>query len=328
MKKVTMESIAKELNISKVAVFKALNDQPGISEKLRGEVKKTAKDMGYNYVNTKLKNNLKFLFLIKKDFFLMTSEQFYTMIYYYLNIETENFNHQLSILFFDSGKDPLSSLKNRLKNEQIAGVYIAGEVETSLLEQLDKLKIPLVFIDFYSPLYDYPYIYSDNYHLSYILTQYLFKNGHSQIGFVGDRRATSSICDRFLGYRKALIENDIEYKPQWYIPYNIEQATVSHEILPQTLPTAFICHCDSAAYKLYMLLKMRNYSVPDDISVISFDNTELCNNISPTLTSIGVSKATIARKSFNAMLDLLNKKKNTYLLKPIITERQSVKKLN
>ena len=327
MKKVTMDSIAKLLNISKVAVFKALNDQPGISDKLRSEVKRTARELGYNYVSTKFKNTLNFLFLIKKDFLLMTSEQFYTMIYYYLNVETENLNHRLSILFFDSGDDPLCSLKNRLKSEQIAGVYIAGEVEAPILEQLGALNIPLVFIDFYSPLYDYTYIYSDNYHLSYILTQYLFKNGHTKIGFVGDRKATSSICDRFLGYRKALIENDIPYVPAWYIPYNIEQATVNHEILPEVLPTAFICHCDSAAYKLYMLLKMRNYSVPDDVSVISFDNTDLCNNISPTLTSIGVSKATIARKSFNAMLDLLTNKRNTYLLKPVLTERQSVKKL-
>ena len=326
MSKVTLDSIAKELNISKVAVHKALNDKPGISAELRAKVKETAKQLGYRPCISHYKTGLHFIYAIKKSFFLFAGEQFYTTIYYFLNAECERIDSTLNLLFYEDD-DLVSTLNKKLASYKpsIAGVFIAGEVGKLSLQQLRELRIPFVFIDFFSPLYPYSYVYLDNYTASYTATQYLIDRGHRKIGFVGDITTTSSIKDRYFGYLKALSDNGIPARNDHLVCNNIEKMSTYEDILPADLPTAFLCHCDSAAHKLYLLLKFKNISIPGDVSVLSFDNTDLCKTIVPQLTSIGVPKEKYAKKSLELMLEQLEKPHaGCAALKPYLCERESV----
>ena len=189
--------------------------------------------------------------------------------------------------------------------------------------------VPVLFIDYYSPLYKFDYVYLDNYNLSYFATDYLIKNGHSKIGFVGNIQDTASIRDRYLGYRKALIEHNLKYRDEWHININLEHYNNFEKILSQNLPTAFVCHCDSAAQKLYLTLQMHGLSIPKDVSVISFDDTDDCKNMNPPLSSIGIGKEKLAKKSMAAMMDILNNqnKRQVTLLKATLSERNSVRNL-
>ena len=67
--------------------------------------------------------------------------------------------------------------------------------------------------------------------------------------------------------------------------------------LPETLPTAFLCHCDMAAYQLMLKLQINGISIPDQISLVSFDNTDLSRNCKPQLTTIDINKREIAHKA-------------------------------
>lgn len=333
MKKVTLEQIGIMCGVSKVAVYKALNDKPGISDTLREKIKDVAASLGYVPCNTKYKTNLKFAYLVSKDFFLTTAEQFYTAIYYYLNIECSKVDSTLEIIFFEKNTVTIDQLKASINcsgKNHYSGVFIAGDIKGDVLSQLGELKTPIVFIDFYSALYKYDYVYLDNYNLSYYATKHLIAAGHKTIGFIGDVKATSSICDRYLGYIKALLEQDLPIKEEWIIKQSIEKENNIENVLPETLPSAFVCHCDSAAHKLYLLLKLRNLVVPDDVSVISFDNTDICKSINPTLTSVGVSKEKYAIKSMEAMMNILNgtRHRSNTILHPFFAERNSVKKIN
>jgi LacI family transcriptional regulator len=329
MKKVTLETIAQEIGVSKVAVFKALNGKGGVSEELKAKIQVVANNLGYTRTKKKFNDNMHFIYAINKNFFLTSSEQFYTSIYYYLTCECEKINSNLRIVFLDDQQDNISVLRNIASNskDKIDGIFIAGEVSRGLIEGLESFVQPIVFIDFYSPLYNYSYIHTDNYYLSYMLTQHLIDCGHKNIGFVGNIGSTSAIADRYYGFKKALCENKLEYHPSWHINQNIEHLNDLTGLLPQTLPTAFVCHCDPAAHKMYAALNARNLTIPNDVSIISFDNTKLCDNILPTLTSAGCNKETIAKKSFSAMLEVLadkNKVINT-ILKPVFTIRNSVR---
>jgi len=72
--------------------------------------------------------------------------------------------------------------------------------------------------------------------------------------------------------------------------------------LPQDLPTAFVCHCDMAAYYLLATLNQHGLQCPQDVSIISFDNTRLAETCCPPLTSVGIDTKAFARKA----LELLN----------------------
>lgn len=331
MKKVTLDSIAQEVGVSKVAVHKALSGKRGVSDSLRKTIIATANQLGYD---TSFKNRLEklnFLYAIHKNFFLTSSEQFYTSIYYYLTVECEKINSSLKIVFLDDSitNDDILRQTMSTSRESFDGIFIAGEVSRKFIESIADITIPKIFIDYYSPLHPYSYIHVDNYSLSYQLTQYLIDNGHQQIGFVGDIRQTSAITDRYFGFMKALHENGIPYHHVWHINENIEHLNDLNGILPKTLPTAFVCHCDAAAYKMYVALNMRDLHVSNDVSIVSFDNTTLSENVIPTLTSAGCSKDLIAKKSFSAMLDVVADpaKVLNILLKPTFAIRNSVRNL-
>ncbi len=331
MAKITLDRIAAEIGVSKVAVSKALNNQKGVSEALRKRIKEYADSIGYSKRNSGIDIcNKKFLYLINQDFFLTPSEQFYSTIFYFLSSACNKANCQLQIAFLEP-ENTLEKMKASISAFKPDGIYIAGEVGKSIIRYVEKMTTPTVFIDYYSPLYNCNYVYVDNYHLSYQLTKYVIQRGHRRIGFVGDITNTASIADRFFGYQRALQDERIPFLSKWHINENLEKKTDPLS-LPQTideLPTAYLCHCDAAAQRLYTALAIRGLHVPEDISVISFDNTDLCDSLMPKLTSAGPNKEYYSRKAFQAMNDSLSIKSKTLqvLVRTQLIERASVRNL-
>lgn len=332
MKKITLETIAQEVGVSKVAVHKALNHKSGVSEELRQRIITTATELGYSKVKKHQYDQLNLIYAINKSFFLTSSEQFYTSIYYYLTVECEKINSNLKIVFLDSDQSDVTTLLQTIESskERIDGIFVAGEVRRRFIESMNATELPVIYIDYYSPLYNNSYIHLDNFHLSYRLTQYLIDKGHRDIGFVGDIRTTAAIADRYFGYRKALTANHLTFNETWHINENIEHLNDINGTLPENLPTSFVCHCDPAAYKMYVALNLRDLHIPNDVSIVSFDNTALSENVIPRLTSAGCDKEVIAKKSMQAMLEVVNdpNKVINVPLKPVFAIRDSVKDLN
>jgi LacI family transcriptional regulator len=141
----------------------------------------------------------------------------------------------------------------------------------------------------------------------YLLTDYLIEMGHKDIVFVGNIYATSSIQDRFLGYAKALLENNIEYNPNMYISdREIGKKDLIFD-LPEKMPSAFACNCDTVANLVIKKVQDRGYSVPEDVSVVGFDNylnTELSD---VGITTFEVDMKTMADTAVEVMLKKIRK---------------------
>lgn len=323
MKKVSMQTIAKKMGVSTVTVHKALNNQHGVSEKTRNEILKLAYDMGY-----KLPDKLQplcFIYLTHKNFIMSPDEQFYTEIYHKLNMECLKAGASLELIVHDTPATTLGTLKAINSDKGISGIFVSGQLSPEMYESLQKLNMPIVCIDFYSSDYPFDYIYVDNYYASYSVTKYLIKKGHRRIGFIGDISFSNSIADRYFGYRRALNKYKIPHDESLHINLNIEH--VPFELDPDNMPTAFVCHCDRAARYLYEKLDELGYEVPRDVSVIGFDNTDLCENLTPRLTSFGIEKITYASTALGAMLARVEKKDelNYIKLNLQLYERDSVR---
>ncbi len=116
-------------------------------------------------------------------------------------------------------------------------------------------------------------VISDGYYGTYLLTNYLIRHGHKKIGFVGNVDATNSIADRFWGYRKALRQNNIIFENQWEISDRSKYGKIYDKILTRRIEMdAYVCNCDLAAYTLIQDLEELGYSVPEDVSVVGFDD--------------------------------------------------------
>ncbi|MFA5235381.1 MAG: LacI family DNA-binding transcriptional regulator [Bacilli bacterium] len=327
MAKITLQSIAEKMNVSTVAVFKALNNQKGVSESLRRKVKAYAKSVGYTgKVSQQGINKKRFLFFINQDFFLTPSEQYYSTIFYFLTSELAKVNSMLQVAFIEP-EQPVEKVKSVMSAFKPDGVFFACELSPQILKHMEKSEMPTIFIDIFSPLYSCNFIYVDNYQASYMLTHYLIGKGHKRIGFVGDITQTTSISDRYFGYVKAMNEAGLTADPQWHVNQNIERIPSIPALPLEHMPTAYICHCDSAAQKLYTSLSVNGLRVPEDVSVVSFDNTTLCDNLMPRLTSIGPHKDSMARKAFSAMVEAIKGKRSLVQIRSHLVERDSVKTL-
>ncbi|MDI6619093.1 MAG: LacI family DNA-binding transcriptional regulator [Clostridiales bacterium] len=302
--KVTMQDIADMLDITKVSVSKAINNQPGISDNLREQILTTAKKMGYHKTNNREKStSYNFAWICPKRFFL-EDETFYTTIYYYINKRLMEKDHTISCFVINDKEESENKLPLQFSQESFDGIFIAGEFERSYLKKLEMIDCAKIAIDFYLPDMNIDSIVTDNFYTGFEATNYLIRKGHMKIGFVGNINNTSSICDRYFGYLKALMLNDLPVRNDWRIVNN-DPVTGAYTLdfsLPKELPTSFVCHCDKAAFILMQKLHIEGYKVPEDVSVISFDNTSICELTIPKLTSIDINRKQIALQSIDQML--------------------------
>jgi len=320
-----MQDIADRLGITKVSVSKAINDKPGVSEKLRRRVLQVADEMGYA-IQRPTGEKKSFALVVPKRFFLET-DKFYNEIFYHLNN-----------LFIRNG-DNLTPMVLNLQREEAAdeaslydgfdGIFMAGELSDTYINMLHTTNIPLVAIDFYKTHLIAAFVLIDNFYLGYHATTHLITKGHKEIGFVGNINQTSSINDRYFGYLKALQNNGLALCEEWIIPNN-DPKTGLYEIdipFPKVLPTAFVCHCDMAAYFLINSLKKLGKTIPGDVSIISFDNTELSQ--ASGISSMDINKNEIAKTAYYLMEKIIQKKRyhNRYYVDASLIERESVKEL-
>lgn len=301
MKRVTMQDIADRLGVTKVTVSKAINNQPGVSSALRESILRAAREMSYAK-SAPAETRYRLAFVCPKRFFL-EDDTFYTTIYYYINKRCSERGHSLSCFVINSADEISLRLPEPMCTSYFDGLLIAGEFRRDYLELLRALPGTQVAVDFYLPELPIDCVVTDNFFLGQLVTEYLVRHGHRQIGFVGDIMATSSIGDRYFGYVKVLTQNGLPVREQWRIVNNdalTGQYTQSCR-LPEALPTAFVCHCDKAAFTLARQLETMGVSVPGEVSIISFDNTNLCELMRPHLTSVHFDRREIAKRSIQAL---------------------------
>jgi len=333
--KVTLDTIANRLGITKVSVSKALNNQPGVSESLRKKILQTSSELGYLPKSaSKQANNVSKLGIVVPKRFFLDTDNFYTKIYYHMNQECTQRGISLSIYLLDPEQEHGRALPLSLAQDasELSGLFIAGEVSDGYVELLAAHAFPVIAIDFYKTDLELDCVIPDNFQSGYAVTKYLIDKGHSEIGFVGNPRYTTSVMDRYCGYLKALNTYRLEAIPDWLLVNNDDDGSYQVDFeLPAKLPSAFVCHCDMAAYKLLLKLQAEGVSVPDQASLISFDNTDLSQTISPALTSVNIGKEDFAIEAVSRMLHRIKHpeepSKNIYLPSKII-ERDSVRKLN
>ena len=335
-KKVRLSDIADRLNISTVTVSKALANKDGVGDDLRKQIKALAEEMGYKTKNTagisengKLTGNIGIL--IPSRFF-SKDYSFYWYLFNHLSSELLNRNYY-SIMELLSTEDEQNIVLPRMLNDKkVDGIIILGQVSTNYIEAIHSHFDNFILMDFYTNQMSLDCVSNDDYYCSYMLTSYVISQGHRNIRFVGNFNATTSIRDRYMGFQKAMLENNIETTLKDIID---DRDPVSGKItiqLPQdNMPTAFVCNCDLTAATVIDELTALGYKVPDDISVTGFDNYLSPDRISIPLTTVYIKPEDTA----SVAADLIIKKINgepyihgRHLVSGSIVIRDSVKKIN
>jgi GntR family transcriptional regulator of arabinose operon len=205
-------------------------------------------------------------------------------------------------------------------------------------KKLKALDIPVIFMDWMIDDADVSFITPNDFVGGFRATQYLIDVGHERIGFVGPFDKGAGV-KRFQGYEKALKKNGIEpeenlIKLSSIVDWNKE--TTIPEMVRQLMaqrekkPTAIIFYNDDGAIKGYRAIKNEGYQIPDDVSVMSFDDSELATLTVPQLTSVIHPKYKLGVLGAEMLLEQLERQNNrgTYqiVINPGIAVRDSVKR--
>lgn len=274
MRKVRLADIAKAVGVSTVTVHNALSGQKGVSDELRERIRKTAEELGYEN-SKKEKNQEEFqkIGVLIAERYLGNHTSYYWKIYQELALAAAEKQCYTTIetLKLDV-KTHVPELPQMILQNKVEGLIIIGEIDKQYIRRLrEATLIPIVFLDFYDRELAQDAVIVDNFYGMYQMTEILFEHGLEEIGFIGSIYATSSIMDRYCGYMKAMTEHRKNVHPEWVIDDRDETGLVEFE-LPKRLPKAFVCNCDLVAGMLVNKLNARGFRVPEDISVVGFDN--------------------------------------------------------
>ncbi len=334
-KTVTMSDIANELGVSTVTVSKALGDKDGVSDELRQRIKQKANEMGYRFSFASKTNRDSLTYnisVVVAKHFIHDASAFYWVVYRYI-VELLQKQSYYGILEVVTERDEQQNeVPNSIADKKVDGVIVLGQFADSYVQKLIDMHVPTVFLDFYSSRTDIETVLSDNFFGAYTITNHLIEAGHKKIGFIGNICSTSSIQDRYLGYYKSLLEHGLALEEKWTIcDRGADGLTYASLELPDELPTAFVCNCDEVAYGFINQLKTMGYRVPEDISIVGYDNHIYSTISTPRITTMDVNSYRMSSEAVEIIIKKIrdnNYRCGRVLVTGKLVERDSVKVIN
>ncbi len=320
-KSVRMADIAKELGVSTVTVSKALSDQKGVSEEMREKIKELAAQMGYKAVGSGKDGghpsyNIGVLVL---ETYIEKYSSFYWEFYQKINASAGKENCFVLLEFLGTESEEQLALPKLIQENKIDGLMILGQLSTEYLEMLrEHTNVPKVYMDFYDRRVQADSVISNSFYGAYHVTDYLFEMGHEEIGYVGTVLVTESITDRYLGYYKAIMEHGKEPRKEWMIQDRESHIEIYEQLeLPKDLPSAFVCNSDLAASKLIKALKEKGYRVPEDISVVGYDDYLYPGLCDIGITTYSVDMEKMSQVGMEMLLERMGGSENPYMMQVI-----------
>lgn len=335
----TMRDIAEASGYSLGTVSQALNHKPGVAPGTRAHVFEVAQKLGYQ-IKPRLTNHptgkLKTIgLLIKQDNDLpYVINPFYS--YVLAGAEQECRRQGISLMFASITVDEYNRVINwppLLFNSSVDGLIIVGTFLEDAIAQIDYQADAIALVDSYAPGLQVNSIVTDNLNGAQSAVNHLIDCGHTRIGLIGSTPdAYPSIRERRKGYTRALKQANIETTYIEDGPLTREGGYAAALNLLRRAPeiTAIFGCNDNVAIGIMNAAQALNLKIPDDLSLVGFDNIDLAQEVSPALTTVHVNKTLMGTLAVRHLRDQIEHEERTSLTTVISTEliiRDSVRVL-
>ena len=304
MSKITLDMIAAELGISKNTVSRALRGLSGVSDNVRNKIIAQAESSGYKTKAKLVSRKVLYITMVhnrslREDNFFWPS--FLSGI---MNFAADQ-GISIGVVTVESGKDNSSSLMS-IQKQECDGVLVVSDIDDSCLKRLSEMRLPMVAVDYYNETIDCDYIISANRNGIYKALSYLIECNHKRIGFIGNKNWRYSYQARYdaylyyMNYYKLPVnENyiwlDLGYGDETYLRDKIKKYMPADDAA-----TAWICIHDLMAVDLSTAMQKEGYNVPDDVSIIGFDNSTFPG--AQVLTTLEVKVKSLGQRAIEQLL--------------------------
>jgi LacI family transcriptional regulator len=337
----TMAEIAEQSGVSLSTVSLVLREKPGVGHDTRQRVLEVARDLGYipkkqasPYAATVTNIGM----IVKADpDRVPQANKFYSHVV--AGIETACRRRQVNLLYatmtVDEDSYPLELPRLLLEANSADGLLLVGAfLNEALIQLVEHRSTPIVLVDAYAPSDMYDTVVSDNFAGAFKAVTHLIEHGHRQIGLVGSHPdAYPSIQERERGYIQALEDHDISdhFVAEGHIIRAEEIAEATTDLLrsnPQI--TAIFAVNDEVAITTMDVARNLGRRLPDDLSIVGFDNIDLADCVSPALTTMHVDKLGMGRLAVQLLVNRIEHPESSpvrAVVRPRLVERSSIRRV-
>lgn len=230
--------------------------------------------------------------------------------------------------------DTAEELLTFLQNWNVDGLFVTGIFRDSFFDTLSTLNLPIVFIDSYVRHPNFCNVGLEDFNGSFLATSHLIENGHRTIAFASPSiRDGGVLQERFLGYKAALTQNSIQFDKNLVFEYEMDLSSciqLAKKLMEISDLTGVIASADIMAAGIMTGLRDLGVQVPEDISIVGFDDLNISQMVTPPLTTIHQNMAEKGQTAVDFMLQKLEGRtlnQTEVILPTYLVKRQSVKKM-
>lgn len=309
---ISAKELAAKIHLSPATVSMVFNNRSGVSEATRKIVLEAAKK--YDYVPSKTSVLGKWtiqLVVYQKHAMVVSDTPFFLQVIEGVTQECSERNGMVNISYLTASSDIQQQIKNISTTSGDGMILLATEMNREDFGILQGLEFPVVVLDCYYDDLDYDCIVINNSQGAYCATDHLARMGHRRIGYLHSSVSISNFAERAAGYRKALETHDIPMEPQYVHRLSSVSAQGYQDmirILEQgpELADAYFADNDIIAAAAMKAFQEYGYRVPEDISIVGFDDMPLCDIMNPPLSTMRVDKRQLGRSAVECLLSRMN----------------------
>ncbi|MCI8599822.1 MAG: LacI family transcriptional regulator [Lachnospiraceae bacterium] len=334
-RKLSINEFARSMGTSPATISRALNDRPGVGEELRQKIKEEAQRIGY-ISNSSLKKytreKRKIIAVLANDI----RNPYYADIICAIKRELDCEGYQMIVFNTDDKVDEVISVIDLIEELKCSGMIQITVASEQIGRVLKKCSIPTVLINRMLKSFDTDVVTLDNFEAGYIVTRHLIERGHSHIGYLRGPLHSSSSYLRYEGYLKAM-KNYRLAVPKYAVYEGDLMMETGHKCaeefarIEEKRPTAMVISNDLAAHGFVLGCIQEGIRIPEDVSVISFDNNRFAATSVVPITTVDCFANEMGSKAARVMIKRLNdpqKKIERVIMRPVLIERSSIMDLS
>lgn len=326
----TMKDIARLAQVSTSTVSHVINGSRFVSDEIREKVMRIVAEL--NYTPSAVARSLK-VRETKTIGLLVTATNNPFFAEVMAGVEQYCQKNQYNLIIATTGGDAKRLQQNlqTLIHKQVDGVLLMCGDSRFQADMELTVPLPLVVMDWWFTELNADKILENSERGGYLATKSMVDAGHQKIGIITGNLRKSVAKNRLQGYKKALSEANIVLNPDWIVEshFDFEGGIVGAQKLLalSDRPTAIFCCSDTIAIGAYQAIQNQGLRIPQDISIMGYDDIELARYLFPSLSTISQPKAELGKLAVETLLQRIqepNENYRTLVLEPTCILRESI----
>lgn len=307
----TIRELAKLIGVSPATISIVLNGKKGVSEETRIKVLDAIEKYQYKQPVRKMGISKGVLLMkyYKSGMLVEENQGFISMIIDSIEDQLRKEHLGMTLMVAKTG---LEAALNSIEYSKYCGmIVIATEIIKDDYDLLKNIPIPFLVVDNTVPNYPYSSVCMNNYENVWMALKYCHDCGHKEIGYLGSNSPVENFCERYSAFCQYVhdfgldfnAKNEFRVTPTLVGAYSDFMTLLEKDL---NLPSCFFAENDTIALGVIKAMKEKGYKIPEDISIIGFDDIPYASISSPALTTVHVQRNIIGRQAVIQLLQVMN----------------------